>query len=83
MPPPVDELRLKGLAGRRLKRLGVWEADRLLFPGAVEGEKGGRPYYPPTLLIVDSASGMILPLMISELGAWRLAFQGHLLDLCE
>jgi hypothetical protein len=82
-PPPVDELRLKRLAGRRLKRLGVWEADRLLFPGAVQGEKGGRPYYPPTLLIVDSASGIVLPPMISEPGAWRQAFQGHLLDLCE
>jgi hypothetical protein len=82
-PPPVDELRLKRLAGRRLKRLGVWEADRLLFPGAVQDEKGGRPYYPPTLLIVDSASGMVLPPMITEPGAWRQAFQGHLLDLCE
>jgi hypothetical protein len=82
-PPPVDELRLKRLAGRHLKRLGVWEADRLLFPGAVQGEKGERPYYPPTLLIVDSASGMVLPPMITEPGAWRQAFQGHLLDLFE
>ena len=82
-PPPVDELRLTRLAGRRLKRLGVWEVDRLLFPRAVQGEQGGRPYFPPTLLIVDSASGMVLPPMITEPGAWRQAFQDHVLDLCE
>ncbi len=82
-PPPIDELRLKRLAVRRLKRLDVWEADRLLFPGAVQGEKGERPYYPPTLLIVDSTSGMVLPPMMSDPGVWRQAFQEHLLDLCE
>jgi hypothetical protein len=82
-PPPVDELRLKRMASRRLKRLGVWETDRLLFPGAVQDEKGGRPYYPPMLMIVDSASGMVLPPMITEPGAWRQAFQSHLLDLFD
>jgi hypothetical protein len=49
----------------------------------VQAEKGSRPYYPPTLLIVDSASGIVLPPVMSEPGAWHQAFQNHLLDLCE
>ena len=62
---PVDEDHLSRIRVANLRRSGIWETEFFYFPQAV-WEKGQRPYYPHTILIVNHSSGLILGCHLAE-----------------
>jgi antitoxin component of RelBE/YafQ-DinJ toxin-antitoxin module len=58
--PPVDEIALARLKSAVTRGCVAWEADLCYAPMPVAEKRGGRPYYPPTALLVDRESRYVL-----------------------
>jgi len=56
--PFKDKDRLSKIEYANLRQSGIWETDLFYFPIPI-AEKGQRPYYPHTILIVNHTSGLI------------------------
>ena len=48
---------------KRLKKSGVWEAELIRVPTPAQNDPEEAPYYPALLLVVESESGYMLPVM--------------------
>lgn len=61
----IDELRLSGIKKNSVKSEGKWEMDFFINPTMPIKEKG-RPYFPLLTLIVDSLSGHVFNVIMTE-----------------
>ncbi|HID62645.1 MAG TPA: hypothetical protein EYP49_07925 [Anaerolineae bacterium] len=80
---PVDELRLARLKKAAPLKRTVWEVDFFLSPGAVQEERGERPYYPYLLMSIDHEAGFILGTDMLSPETYRPEFTERFLRLAE
>lgn len=78
----LDERRLENILKTAARRRQAWEADFFYSPAYI-AEKGRRPYYPLTLIFVDSASFFILNSHVANLDRYRMEFDEKLLETIE
>ncbi|MEW6419310.1 MAG: hypothetical protein AB1480_14560 [Nitrospirota bacterium] len=79
-PIRADELRLQRIKSNAVQQ-GIWEFDYFYANMPVKEE--GRPYFPMTLLIVDSASGFILHARVSTPLKYQREFTDSFISFVE
>jgi len=80
-PIGADELRLQRIKSGAVQGEGIWEFDYFYANMPVKEE--GRPYFPTTLLIVDSASGFILHARVSTPLKYQREFTDSFISFVE
>lgn len=78
----LDERRLENILKTAARRRQAWETDFFYSPAYI-AEKGRRPYYPLTLIFVDSASFFILNAHVTTIDKYRMEFDEKLLETIE
>jgi hypothetical protein len=80
--PPINEVRLQRIKKTVKRRGGTLEADFFYSPAPVKEGKE-RPYYPYTILYVDSHSGLIRNADVAKPLEHMVEFPNGLMDLIE
>ncbi len=78
---PVDEIRVQRIKKNITIRKGTWEIDFFYFPVPVQ--EGGRPYFPPTGIIMEHSRGLALHSWLASPWSFFPEFLESLLSFIE
>lgn len=78
----LEERRQENIIKTAVRRSQTWEADFFYSPAYI-AEKDRRPYYPLTLIFVDSVSFFILNAHVTTIDKYRMEFDEKLLETIE
>lgn len=82
-PPPVNDILIQRVLNSTQPTDGVLEADYFTLPGAVQENKGTRPFYPYLCLFVDHESGFLFGQEIVPPSEIAESFGNSLLEILE
>lgn len=78
----LDKKRLENISQTAARGRQAWEVDSFYSPAYI-AEKGKRPYYPITIIFVDSASFFILNAHVTAMEKFRMEIDTKLLETIE